>query len=367
MTDPAGPLSNPYQGITNPFPAPFPPPKNIAFPLPLLVVTYDPAHGGVFQTPVAYNYNLAVERQLTGDWLLRAAYVGSHASHLLESIDLSPAVYIPGSKLSTDQRRLFPQYGSIAQSAQDINSGYNSLQVTVQKRFSRGFTVLANYTWSKSIDDLPWGQSVTTVVSGSLSPIPWNMPGRHQFDRGPSEFDRTHRLVTSFVWDLARLSNAPALLRYTVGGWQLTGLLSAQTGAPLTILAGKDQSQTGIGQDRAQYVVGNIFGSGACGSSAPCVDYLNPAAFTLPAVSTYGNVGKGSVRGPNQIVYDGGLFKDLPVRGERVRLQFRAEFFNLFNRVNLNNPVTSVSSAGFGSVKSSADPRIGQLALKLLF
>ncbi len=367
LTDPTGSFSNPYSGITNPFPAPFPPPKDIAFPLPLLVVTYDPANGGRYQTPVAYNYNFTVERQLTGDWLIRAGYVGSHSSHLLESIELSPAVYIPGSKLSTDKRRLFPEYGSIAQSAQDINSSYNSLQATLQKRFSRGFTILANYTWSKSIDDLPNSQGVATVVSGNSSPIPWYLPGRHQFDRGPSEFDHTHRLVTSFVWDLPRLASSPALVRYAAGGWQLSGLLSVQSGGPLTILAGKDQSGTGLGSDRGVAISNDVFGGNACGSTGPCVSYLNPGAFALPAAGTYGTLGKGAFRGPNLFTYDGGLFKEFAFHAERYRFQFRAEFFNLFNRVNFNNPGVTVANAGFGSIKASGDPRIGQLALKFLF
>ncbi len=376
MTDPVGSFSNPYQGITNPFPAPFPPPKNIAFPLPLLAVSYDPGNGGVFQTPVAYNYNLTIERQLSSDWMLRAAYVGSHASHLLETIELSPAVYIPGSKLSTDQRRLFPEYGSIAQAAQDINSGYNSLQLTAQKRFAQGLTILANYTFSKSIDDLPSGHSVSTVVSGSLSVLPWYFQGRHQFDRGPSDFDHTHRAVTSFVWDMPHFNSSPKVLRLVAGGWQINGLLSAQTGGPLTITAGKDQSQTGIGADRAAYLGGSPYGTGGCGTSAPCIDYLNPSAFALPATGSFGNVGKGMLRGPNQIIYDGGLFKEFPIRSDKTKVQFRAEFFNLFNRVNLNNPGTTsygatpavaVSTAGFGSIKSAQDPRIGQLGLKLIF
>ncbi|HXE13524.1 MAG TPA: carboxypeptidase regulatory-like domain-containing protein [Bryobacteraceae bacterium] len=367
LTDPQGSFSNPYSGIANPFPAPFPPPKDIAFPLPLLVVTYDPANDARYQTPVSYNYNLTVERQFAGDWMFRLGYVGSRASHILETIELSPAVYIPGSKLSTDQRRLFPQYGSIAQSAQDINSSYNSLQATLQKRFSRGFTILANYTWSKSIDDLPQGQGISTVVSGSSSPIPWNQPGRHQFDRGPSEFDHTHRLVTSFVWSLPTLANRSAFLHYVIGGWQLSGLLSAQSGGPLTILAGKDQSQTGLGSDRGVATGTGPYGEGGCGLSAPCVNYLVPSAFALPAVGTYGTLGRGVFRGPNLITYDGGLFKDIPLHGERYRIQFRAEFFNLFNRVNFNDPGTTISSAGFGSIKGAGDPRIGQLALKFLF
>jgi hypothetical protein len=130
------------------------------------------------------------------------------------------------------------------------------------------------------------------------------------------------------------------------------------------------------------YVGGNVYGSGACGNSAPCVDWVNPAAFALPGLGTYGNVGKGALRGPNQLVYDGGLFKEVRLWSERTRLQFRAEFFNLFNRVNLFNPgraATSVngngvsqnsvnlSNAGYGSIKAAGDPRIGQLALKIVF
>lgn len=236
--------------------------------------------------------------------------------------------------------------------------------------------MLANYTWSKSIDDLPLGQSISTVVSGGSSPIPWYLPGRHQFDRGPSDFDHTHRFVTSFVWDLPHLVGSPALVRYVVGGWQLSGLLTAQSGSPFTVTAGKDQSGTGLGTDRGVAVGSNVYGAGACGSSAPCVGWLNPAAFQLPAVGTYGTLGKNVFRGPDFFTYDGGLFKEIPLGRERVRLQFRAEFFNLFNRVNFYNPGASsqnsssaavISNAGFGTIKGSGDPRIGQLALKLLF
>ncbi|HJY06089.1 MAG TPA: hypothetical protein VJ323_07215 [Bryobacteraceae bacterium] len=101
--------------------------------------------------------------------------------------------------------------------------------------------------------------------------------------------------------------------------------------------------------------------------SAPCVNYLEPSAFALPAAGTHGTLGKGVFRGPNLITYNGGLFKDIPVRGERYRIQFRAEFFNLLNRVNLNDPGTTIANAGFGSIKAAGDPRIGQLALKFLF
>ncbi len=352
------PFSDPYRGMVNPFPAPYPPPKDIAFPLPDLAASYDVGHNGVNQTPVAYDWNFTVEHQLTSSWLIRAAYVGSHASHLMETVELSPLVY-------PTKQHLYSQYSDIAMASQDVNSSYNSLQATLQKRFSHGFTILANYTWSKSIDDLPNGQDITTVVTGNSSPIPWYLPGRHAFDRGPSEFDHTHRFVASFDWALPSLLGRPMALRLIAGGWQLTGLLSAQSGGPLTILAGKDESGTALGTDRGVYLGGDTYGPGACGTAKPCVDWLNRDAFALPAAGTYGNLGKGALRGPGLLTYDGGLFKEFPIV-ERARLQFRAEFFNLFNRVNFNNPSTSISAAGFGRITGAGDPRIGQLALKFI-
>jgi hypothetical protein len=142
--------------------------------------------------------------------------------------------------------------------------------------------------------------------------------------------------------------------------------MSAQTGLPLTVQAGLDQSKTGIGYDRGQFIGPNAYGAGACGRVAPCVSYLNPQAFTLPAVGTFGNLGKGSLRSPGLFNWDMALHKGFPIK-ERWEVQFRAEFFNSFNRVNLNAPTSGVNSAGFGSILSSADPRIAQLALKALF
>ena len=151
------------------------------------------------------------------------------------------------------------------------------------------------------------------------------------------------------------------------GGWQWTGILTAQSGGPLTILAGKDQSQTGIGSDRANYVTSNDpYGPGACSASGPCVNYLVPSVFTLPAIGTYGNVGKGLLRGPNLVTLDTGIFKEMHFT-EGWRLQLRGEFFNVTNRVNYNNPNVTQSAGGFGSITGAGDPRIGQLALKFLF
>lgn len=364
FNDPQGPFSNPYLGITNPFPIPLPPPHDVAFTAPVEIYSLDPS--SKFVSPIAYNWNLTIEQQLAPNWLARAAYVGAHGSHLREGINLNPAFFIAGSRLGTDQRRLlFPGLGSVYLDSQDINSSYHSLQLTLERRLAKGLTLLANYTFSKSLDDLPFPAEVSDNAMTTNSALPWFDPGRHRFDYGRSDTDRAHRFVASYVWQLPALHGAAPLARRLLGDWQVTGILTMQSGGPLTILAGSDRSQTGIGRDRG-VITGAAFGSGACNNRAPCVDYLNAGSFQLPAPGAFGDAGKGSVGGPALFNWDMGFFKNVPF-GERWRVQLRGEFFNIFNRVNLGAPVTSVSSAGFGSIRSAGDPRIGQLALKVFF
>jgi hypothetical protein len=368
FTDPAGPFSDPLAGQKSPFPSPFPPPKDADFPLPVLAITYEPT--GQNKVPVIYNWNLAVERQLASNWLVRAAYVGSHSSHLWEAIELNPAVYTPGSRLSTDQRRIFQGYQFISLASFTGNANYNSMQLSVEKRFSRGFTFTVNYTWAKTLDNVPVANGAGGPADGGSYVYPWYFQNADLMDRGPSDFDIRHRLVASYVWQLPALSGANRIVRGFAGAWQLSGIVQAQTGLPMTVTAGKDQSQTGLGRDRA-VLAGQPYGPGACKNTAPCVDYVNPSSFVLPDVGGFGNVGKASLQAPGLVSWDAGLFKNFPIH-ETWRLQFRAEFFNVLNRVNYkapdqNNQTNNVSAAGFGSIRGANDPRIGQLALKIIF
>lgn len=367
LTKPKGPFSNPYLGITNPFPAPIPAPKDYIFPTPVEALTYDPTRS--YTVPVNYNWNLTIEHQLTAHWLLRAAYVASHGSHQQEYIELNPAIYSPGSGLTEQQTRPFQPYSLIGQMEQDVNSSYNSLQLALQKRMSHGFTILANYTYSKLVDDKPYNQQVVAmnVTVPNVSPIPWYMSNRHSMDYGPADWDRAQNFVASYVWTLPALAGMNPITRNIAGGWAFTGIANAYTGDPLTILAGKDQSLTALNTDMANPVPGvDPYGGNACGSTAGCVNYLNPSAFAMPAIGTFGTARKGSLRGPGYFDWDMGFFKIFPLPVEHMQLQFRAEFFNVFNRANFLDPTTSVASS-FGQIRSAHDPRIGQLALKLSF
>lgn len=405
LSSPPGPFSDPLcqttpscqaQKITNPFPAAFPPSSNVAFPSPTLAVTYDPSRK--YLAPAIYNWNLTVEREVYAGWLVRLAYVGSHSSHLKEAVELNPApagsIVAAGPSNVDDRRRLnnvfsasvFPvKLGNVSLDAHDINSSYNSMQVSLERRLARGVTILGNYTWSKSIDDLPYtgsGAGVSDLGGDAVSARPWDDPLRHRFDRGPSDFDHTHRFVLSFVAQLPQFANANPIARGILGRWSLSGIVAAQTGRPMTpmsgLTAGADMSQAGIGRDRAFIAPGNPYGSGACGTSAPCVDYLNVSLFSQPTVGTFGNAGKGSLRWPGYYNWDMGFSKEFKLT-ERYGVQFRTEFFNIFNRVNFrdtnngsgfNNTVENVvnlNSRTFGTLRSALDPRIGQMALKILF
>ena len=366
FTSPQGPFSNPYLGTADPFltwtgePTP-----NTVFPSGLLVYTWQA--GNKLVPPRAYQWNLAIEQQFTHTLMVRGAYVGMRGNHLNENIQLNPAVYIPGSSLATNSRRYFPGIGSILEGIHDVNSMYNAFQLSVQQRASRGVTLMANYTYSKANDDLPLLTDATSLGSGSQPVLPWYFPNARQYERGSSDFDRRHVLTISYVWQLPSLSIANRLVRGVLGDWQSSGIFSMSTGLPLTVLAGQDVSKTAIGSDRGQWLGTNPYGPGACVGTSSCVNYLNPQVFTLPATGTFGNVGKGSLRDPGYFDWDAGIYKDFPIR-EQWKMQFRGEFFNATNRVNFDPPVSSVSSAGFGSILSStAGPRIAQLALKLMF
>jgi hypothetical protein len=340
-------------------------PHDFVFPVPVRVYSWDASHYKL-QTPTVYNWNLTVERQLWPNWLVRAAYIGSHTSHIIENEQLNPAAYIPGSTLSTDARRPYQPYTSIVQATGSGNAAYNSLQLSLEKRLSRGFTVLANYTWSKSTDNIPFGTDVTSPILNQVLTTSPYVPGFKRIDTGPSDFDYRQTFVVSYVWQLPGLARANHIVRGAFGGWELTGITTAQTGGPITLYAGTDRSQTGIGYDHADYVGGKAYTSGPCANQAPCVSYLIPAAFAAPALGAYGNVAKGALRGPGLFNTDLGVFKNFSIK-ERLKIQFRAEFFDIFNRVNFNGPGTAVNSGSFGNILSARDPRIGQLALKVLF
>ena len=376
-----GKLRAPYitSGLVDPFPFPQPS-TNFVFPLGGVETTY---RDETLPTPLVYNWNLTIERQLPSDFLVRASYVGSRGIHERRVLEFNSAVNTgvgaaASSVASTDTRRLFwPYYGSGLFGYGDNGvARYNSFQGSLLKRYSHGFTIQMNYTWSKSMDDV--GTGLQGNSGGGDQVLPWYSPFYDQVLKGPSDFDHTHRIVTSYVWDIPFGNHMKGLAKGVLGGWQLTGIQQYQTGSPMTVVSGADNSRTNIGRDRADVVLGQSVQRPA--GADPLLQWFNRAAFTPNLLGTPGNVGRGTLRGPNMFAWDMGAFKKIPIKGERVSMQFRAEFFNIFNHPMFNNPATALNDGNYGKITqtlanagstqgdiTSGGPRIIQLALKLTF
>jgi Carboxypeptidase regulatory-like domain len=374
---------NPYAstGNANPFPAPQPPPNTAAIP-PQAFLTYDPYRA--FQTPISYSWNLTLEQQLTRSLLGRVAYVAGHSSHQWSPVELNPNLNAD-AVATTDpnyNRRFYNKVGCASCYTQPIteanmgsNASYNSLQLSAEQRMFSGLTILANYTWSKAIDGSPYNQSSTAIASGNSFALPIYEPNFKRLDHGPSDFNHANVVSISAVYQLPKvMQDAPGVVRYLLNDWQASGLFQTRSGDPLTVLASSNNgSLSGQGRDRAVFLGGSAYGGNNCPATAHCKNWLNSASFSANAAGTYGNVVKGSFVGPRYTDVDASIARNFPIR-EAVALQFRAEYFNLFNHTNFGDPNTTLN-ASFGEITSTTpqngaaanDPRIAQFSLKLNF
>lgn len=378
-------FANPYgtSGVTNPFPAPQPPLPTTPIG-PQSWLSYDPYKG--FQDPITYDWNLAVEQQLSSSLSMRVAYVAEHSSHEWTDMELNP---VTGEVNGSGGTRIFNQpgcsttnscyTGTITAANTGGNTNYNSLQISAEQRVRYGLTVLFNYTWSHALNNLPWNQAATSIGNNNSYVYPITDPNYKQLDYGSADFDHRNVVATSYVYTIPKILNdAPSLARYIVNGWSTTGLIQYRSGDPLTVFASSgniDGSQQS--RDRAVYNGSGAYGGTACAvGAANCRSWLNPAAFSNPAPGGFGNVVKGSFLGPHYIDWDGGIARKFPFT-ERASLTFRAEYFNLFNHTNLGDPnttlgstfgrITSTSPQNWASTAPQNDPRIAQMSLKLEF
>ncbi|HKO10879.1 MAG TPA: hypothetical protein VJV22_02850, partial [Acidobacteriaceae bacterium] len=389
-----GPLTDPLASYPS-FAAAFPErftlknvPKDVAFPAIVSVFGMEPRVK--WTTTSVYDWNLTVEHQLGVQTVLHASYVGLRGTHLRQDTDLNPGVYKSGATKFTQGTRPFQPFGDIIENRNSGASGYNALQVDLERRPSPGatgilnrITLLANYTYSKAMEyGLSSNGGITDIGSSKGSGMSVYDPRQHAFETGLSDFDHTHRFVASYVWKLPEFRGANSFVRTLAGGWDWSGIYTVTTGDAMTILAGQDRSETNLGADRANYVgPANEFGGvappsqrqGCSNTKSHCVPWLNTSLFALPALGTYGDVGKNTFRGPTNWDIDTGVFKNflLVPSHENLSIQLRAEFFNLFNHPQWADPNVTVSNGAFGSIRgtanTSADSRIIQLAGKFFF
>lgn len=347
-------LSNPYAGTA-----------------PLDPVNYTPSSNLVFRNNGTYailspnlrpgyvqNWNFVLEREVLTDLLARAAYVGAKGTDLLNTTETNPGIYGPGAtSANLPQRRPYANIGSMPLGYADGNSSYNALQLTLQKRYAHGLSILANYTFSKSIDYSSFGSN----EGNQTGPDPFNTRN----NRGPSDFDVTHRFVASGIWEMPKLTKRNALLRNILGGWQSNGIFTVQSGTPLTILSGANNSLNGVGGDFANYL-GGSWHLGSRSKQQEIAQWFNTSVFTVDQPGTVGTARRGQLRAPGIWNLDYSLFKSFDVV-ERLRLQLRGEFFNVLNHANLNSPGVTANSPSFGIITGASSPRIVQVAVKLIF
>ena len=378
-------FSAPFQntGQPNSFPS-RPPAQNINFDasgfLPF-------GGGGVFfvdphlRTPYIYQYNLSLQRELFRDLIAEVSYVGSASHKLTALIDRNPFI------LGTTHRVLNRTAGNddfsfsfLDEFRNVASANYNSLQASLTKGLSesrflgRSYFTLG-YTWSHSIDNASGFRNRNSRV-----------PTYNAFQfRANSDFDIRHRLVFSGGWDLPfdrAWSSGPKRLTQ---GWSLRPIFSYRSGFPLDVFGGLSRARTRPGPSAAgdsNLVRANLIGplvlrdprlpgnsyfdrtiftqSGLGGSTClPCV--------TNPALRTYGSLPRNAFRGPSRTNLDLEVAKVTPLWGEKMKMEFRAEFFNIFNSVQFRDPNTSITSGTFGQISTTFDPRIIQFAVKFVY
>ncbi len=337
-------------------------------PIPLSVNLTNPVFTGIqelfypdvsLRTPYVQHFNLNVQHEVVKDLAVQVAYVGKLGRKLLMGVSSNPAIFGPGATLANiNQRRILPPFGNNSTISSEANSSYQALQLELNKRFTQGFSLQGAYTFSRSID------MASAIALGAAVPNVFDL--RTQF--GLSDFHAKHIASFTWIWDLPRLKSASAPLRVVAGGWQVNGVVSARSGRPINIVSGRDVALSGTGNQRP-----DVVGEHRLPDGRPRGDkilaWFNRVAFAAPANGTYGNVGRNALLGPAAASTNLGLFKnfDLPGR-EGMRLQFRSEFFNVFNSVNLSNPnATLGSGVNMGRITGSDSARVIQFALKAIW
>jgi hypothetical protein len=291
---------------------------------------------------------------LPGEFLFQLGYTGSGAHKLYFPLNVNMPPPGPGA---IDVRRPIRGVGNVFHYAPLFNSTYHALLAKMERRFARGFSLLASYTWGHSIDG-------GANQNDQNDPAPQD-PRNLKAHRGNSNFDVTHRFVVSGMWELPfgkgrRFLAANAVGSAMLGGWQLSGITSAQTGQPFTVTLNFDPSNTGATARPDRLRDGRL-----------PTDQRDPArwfdldAFAAAPSYTYGNSGRNILRAPGRVGTDLGVARTLTLT-ERVRLQFRGEFFNLFNTPQFGLPGMSIGTPGVGIIGTVITPeRQIQLALRL--
>lgn len=308
------------------------------------VVVYFPLKN---PTPYVNQWNLTIENQVTSSLVVRGSYVGAKGTHL--GIALNENVATPGSG-NVLSRQPYAAYSTIQAWENRGVSSYNALQLSAEQRAWRGLQYLAAYTWSRSVDEGSGGNS-----SSSESRINIQNPRNLSADYGLSDFDHRHRFTFSPVYELPfgrgrqYGSHVHWFVDGVIGQWDLTGIVTSQSGAPFSVSMSSNASLNTGTFLRPNRICNGSKPSGQRTLSA----YYDISCFVNPPQYQFGNTGRNILIGPSYQTIDAGLHKEFRIR-ESLGMQFRAEFFNLFNTANFGFPGNSIGSASAGKISALA-------------
>jgi outer membrane receptor protein involved in Fe transport len=319
-----------------------------------------------FETPVVQQYNLTVQRQLADRFMVEAGYVGTRAKNLPIFMEVNPTTVITTTATPTKGPRIYPAFSLVRPTFSAAKSWYDSFQATARLLPWHGINALASYTWGHAIDDVSGlniggeQRPMLPVVIGDQGSIDTALAR----ERGDALFDVRHRFVISFGAELPHLEQSGALVRSVAGGWQLNGIVQAQTGFPLTAIESVDVALQSL-TNRP-----NVTCDPNANAPHTATQWFDTSCFsrlTLAAnAGQLGNEGRNIIRGPGFSRTDLSLFKNFDLPGGS-RIQFRVEAFNLLNQVRFGQPGGTIGTTTFGVITTADDGRIMQLGIKYQF
>jgi carboxypeptidase family protein len=315
-----------------------------------------------FRTPYFQQWNFGLQHLFSRDILVEAQYLGSKGTKLYTNIYFNVPDPAPSSTPLPGTRARFPNLGNNSLQASAGKSNYHALVLRTEKRLSSGLMVMGSYTFSKSID---LDSLAASVASSNL-----DQSNNKSLERARSSFDARHRFVASFTYGLP-FKFKSKLFGTLLGNWQAGGIITQQSGQPFTVNITSDRANNGLLNQRP-----NLVGDPNLPDDQRTPErWFNTAAFVVQPTGTLGTAGRNIMEGPGTSIVDFSLLKNLPLN-DRHRLQFRAEFFNLFNHTNFDFPerfctgtIAGVpcTAPQFGRIGAARDPRILQFGLKYLF
>jgi Carboxypeptidase regulatory-like domain len=339
--------------------------------LPVLPVGITGIQYANYKLPLTYQYSAGLQQAIGARAVLSASYVGSQARHQndylqtnLPAMSALPAL-LASNGAGLNQQVQYLGFGGIRMAENEANAHYNALQIDVHGQVTRDLQLQTGYTYSKAVD-----ATTSNGSGGDLNNVT-NPYAGWRYDSGPGLYDRNNVLFFNFVYDIPLFKNGSRLVKATLGGWAVSGIITAESGAPINL---------GVNGPNISNVLSNTGNrpdlNGSISYPKTVATWFNPLVFSAPACLTgpdcYGTLGHDAVRGPGRDNWNMSLLKNFGIT-ERFHLQFRADAFNMWNHTQFKGDAnnggisTNQGASNFGAITGAFDGRQFQLALKLIY